>query len=198
MKVPPVEASLTDAVPAISEMMLSNNIGSFVVVVNDKPVEIITERDIIEKVVRAGRDPNETTTKDIMTSPTIVIEYNKSVSEALKLMCEKGIRRLAVTKNGKLVGIVTERRLLSVAPVQKILVSIDESSASEKALDVALNLAKQYSSEICILHVIPYPKIPVTMYTARMHEEEREAEEKRRNLWRKLLQKHWKLSLRCR
>ena len=179
MRVSPVEALLTDTVSKISEMLLSNDIGSIVVVADSKPVGIITERDIMEKVVRAGRDPNKTTAKEIMTSPIVAIEHNKSVSEALKLMREKGIRRLAVTQNGKLVGIVTERRLLSVAPVQKILVPIDESDTSQKALDVALDLAKQYSSEICILHVIQSPKIPVTIYTARMHEDEQETEEKK-------------------
>jgi nucleotide-binding universal stress UspA family protein/CBS domain-containing protein len=179
MRVSPVEALLTDTVSKISEMLLSNDIGSIVVVADSKPVGIITERDVMEKVVRAGRDPNKTTAKEIMTSPIVAIEHNKSVSEALKLMREKRIRRLAVTQNGKLVGIVTERRLLSVAPVQKILVPIDESDTAKKALDVALDLAKQYSSEICILHVIQSPKIPVTIYTARMHEDEQETEEKK-------------------
>lgn len=179
MRVPPIVASLTDRVSTVSEMMLSNNIGSIVVVTNSKPVGIITERDIIEKVVNARRDPNETTAKEIMTSPIVTVEYDRSVSEALKLIREMGRRRLAVTKNGKLVGVVTERRLLSVAPVQKILVPIDGSKTSQKALEVSLNLAKQYSSEICILNVIQPFKIPATIYTAKAREKAREAERKK-------------------
>jgi len=188
MRAPPIAASLTNTVSTVSEMMLSSNIGSIVVISNGKPVGIITERDIIEKVVKAGKDPRETTAKEIMSSPTVTIEHNRSVSEALKLMREKGIRRLAVTQKGKLVGVVTERRLLSVAPVQKILVPIDKSETSQKALDAAFSLGKQYSSEICILHIIP--KMRVTMYTVKIGEEERDAEEKKgKNLLEKALAK---------
>ena len=190
MRVPPIEASLTEKVSTISNLMLSHDIGSIVVVADGKPVGIITERDIMEKVVRDGRDPNETTAREIMTSPVVTIEYDKSVSEALKLMREKGIRRLAVTRNGKLAGIVTERRLLSIAPVQKILVPIDDSETSQKALEPAFSLAKQYSSEICILNVIQSSKIPATIYTVRIHEEEREsARERSKRLLGKALTK---------
>jgi len=72
-------------------------------------------------------------------------------------MREKRIRRLAVTKDGRLVGIVTERRLLSLAPVERILVPIDRSQTSQKALQAALDLAKSYSSTVTFLNVLKYP-----------------------------------------
>jgi len=49
---------------------------------------------------------------EIMSSPLLTIDAGKTVADALKIMRDKKTRRLAVTRNGRLVGIVTERRLL--------------------------------------------------------------------------------------
>ncbi|MEM2718361.1 MAG: CBS domain-containing protein, partial [Candidatus Bathyarchaeia archaeon] len=73
---------------------------------------IITERDIIEKVVRSNRDPSKIRAEEIMSSPLISVEADKTLKDALTLMRDKKIRRLGVTRKGKLVGIITERRVL--------------------------------------------------------------------------------------
>lgn len=52
--------------------------------------------------------------RDIMSSPITNVEYNKSITDTLKIMCDKHIRKLAVTQEGKVIGIVTQRRILSV------------------------------------------------------------------------------------
>jgi CBS domain-containing protein len=77
-----------------------------------QPVGIITEKDILQRVVRPGKDPARTLAREVMTSPILNIEVNRSVSDALKLMREKNVRRLGVTRGGRLIGIVTERRVL--------------------------------------------------------------------------------------
>jgi predicted transcriptional regulator len=79
---------------------------------DDKNLGLITEKDILEKVSNASKNPSETYAKDIMSSPLVTIEYNKSLMDVLKIMTDKQIRRLVVTKEGKAVGIVTERRIL--------------------------------------------------------------------------------------
>ena len=82
----------------------------------------MTERDLVEKVLDAHRNADETPAGEVMSSPVFSIEVDRSVRDALKLMESKRIRRLAVTKNGRLVGIVTERRLLySLALVAEFL-----------------------------------------------------------------------------
>lgn len=112
MRSPPVTALFSDAVSSIAEKMISNNIGAVIIMSGGEPTGIVTERDIVEKIVRAHIDPAKTRAQDIMSSPLVSIEVDKSVTDAIKLMQDKEIRRLAVTRNGKLVGIATERRLL--------------------------------------------------------------------------------------
>ena len=113
MRRPPVTALFSDSISYVTEKMISNNIGAVIVLSGGKPSGIITERDIVEKIVRARRDPDKTRAAEIMSSPLLTIEAEKTVLDALKIMRDNDIRRLAVTKNGRLVGIVTERRLLN-------------------------------------------------------------------------------------
>jgi len=108
----PVTALFSDSVSHVAEKMIANNIGAIIIISGGKPAGIITERDIMEKVVRTRRDPVKTRAMEIMSSPLLTIEAGKSVAEALKIMRNKKTRRLAVTRNARLVGIVTERRLL--------------------------------------------------------------------------------------
>ena len=112
MRRPPVSALFSDTVSSIVEKMISNNIGAIIIMSGGQPAGIVTERDVIEKVVRTHEDPRKTSVQDVMSSPLISIEIDGSVADTLKTMRDKKIRRLAVTRNGRLVGIVTERRLL--------------------------------------------------------------------------------------
>jgi len=112
MRSPPVTGLLSDSIATIAEKMISNNIGAIVVMSGGAPAGIVSERDIVEKIVRARKDPTKTRAEDVMSSPIISIESDKSVTDALRLMRDRKIRRLAVTRKGVLVGIVTERRLL--------------------------------------------------------------------------------------
>jgi len=65
-------------------------------------------------VVKARRDPDTTNARDTMSTPIVTIEFNRPLSDALKIMHEKRIRRLVVTRGvlANVVGIVTERRIL--------------------------------------------------------------------------------------
>ncbi len=112
MRSPPVTALFSDSISYITEKMISNNIGAVIIISGGKPSGIITERDIVEKIVRTRRDPDKTRAMEIMSSPLLTIDSEKTVADALRIMRDKKIRRLAVTKNGRLLGIVTERRLL--------------------------------------------------------------------------------------
>lgn len=112
MRSPPVTALFSDTILFVTEKMAANNIGAVIVMSGGEPAGIVTERDIVEKVVRLHKDPTKTRAQEVMSSPLISIEAGKSVTDALRMMRDKKIRRLAVTKGGRLVGVVTERRLL--------------------------------------------------------------------------------------
>lgn len=114
MRSPPVTALFSDSVLAVANKMFSQNIGAVIIMSGGNPVGIVTERDIVGKVIRERGDVSKIRAQEIMSSPLVEIDADKSVAEALELMRDKKqeIRRLAVTRQGRLVGIVTERRLL--------------------------------------------------------------------------------------
>lgn len=99
------DASVTEA----SKTMVGNNRGSIVVTRGGEPVGFLTERDVMKKVVAKSLDPSSTKIKDVMTSSPVTIEKDKPLREAIDLMNRKGIRRMLVTENGKIVGIFTLR-----------------------------------------------------------------------------------------
>ena len=113
MRSPPVMAWSSDTVSSIVKKMVQENIGAVIICDMDVvPIGIITERDIVERIVNKHRDPAKTLAFEVMSAPIVTIESDRSVVEALKLMKDRKVRRLAVTKEGRLVGIITERRLL--------------------------------------------------------------------------------------
>ena len=71
-----------------------------------------TEKDVINNMITAEKKFNKMTAKEIMSSPLIKIEYTTTLKEILDMMHKQEIRRLVVVKEGKIVGIVTERRIL--------------------------------------------------------------------------------------
>jgi CBS domain-containing protein len=82
-----------------------------VVVRGDVPVGIITERDILYKVVAAGLIPQQVKSKDIMSAPLETVDESSKVRDAIAKMSSLGIRRLGVTRNGKIVGMVTQKAM---------------------------------------------------------------------------------------
>jgi sugar-specific transcriptional regulator TrmB/CBS domain-containing protein len=112
MRSPPITVSADSPASKAVGSMLANNIGSVIVVEGEKPVGIITEKDILNRLVGTQRDPNKTTANEIMSSPLITIDREKSLLAALNIMESSEIRRLVVVDEGKIVGILSERRVL--------------------------------------------------------------------------------------
>jgi signal-transduction protein with cAMP-binding, CBS, and nucleotidyltransferase domain len=94
-----------------AQKMLELKIGSVVVSDGGKFVGIVTERDLLEKVIAGGKDPAKANLGEVMSSPLITIEARAGLGEATSLMLQKNIRRLIATENGKIVGIFTQRDL---------------------------------------------------------------------------------------
>lgn len=80
------------------KIMDEHNIGVLPVVENDKPVGVITERDILRRVVARKLNTKEKTVVDIMTKNPVTIEFDASILEATRLMSENNFRRLLVVK----------------------------------------------------------------------------------------------------
>ena len=110
MPVPTVNSSET--VAEIASLMINGNIGAIIVMRDAEPLGIVTERDLVRKVIYAGRDAREIVAQEIMTSPLITISHDRTVEEALDIMQHNHVRRLVVLKGESMVGLLTERRLL--------------------------------------------------------------------------------------
>ncbi len=81
--------------------------GSALVVDGNVPVGVVTERDILRKIVTNGKSPREIEVRRIMSSPVITIDAREDLTTASDLMDNKRIRRLAVVDNGKVIGKIT-------------------------------------------------------------------------------------------
>ena len=104
------------SVAKILKIMKMSGIGSVVITEEDKPVGIVTDRDIVTKVILKDRDISELKVKEIMSSPLITIEADASLRHAGKLLVEKGIRRLLVIDDEELVGVISLRNILTGEP----------------------------------------------------------------------------------
>lgn len=99
-----------------AEEMKKYRIGSLVVVKNSKLTGILTERDIMDKVVAEAADSSKLKVKDIMTTEVAMIDPEKDIGEAAQVMSERVIKKLPVIKGNKLVGIVTATDLCMAEP----------------------------------------------------------------------------------
>jgi signal-transduction protein with cAMP-binding, CBS, and nucleotidyltransferase domain len=95
-----------------AKLMVEKNRGSVLATRAGQPIGMLTERDILRKVVAKSKDVATTKVKEVMTSPLVTIDYNKLLREAIDLMVRKGLRRMLVTENGRITGIFTLRDIV--------------------------------------------------------------------------------------
>jgi len=93
------------------------NVSYLVVIKEDEAVGIMTDRDIVLRVVAEGKDPEMVLVREIMSSPTIVAIPEMPINEASMSMVKNGIKKLPVVdKKGHLIGILTHTDLLTTYP----------------------------------------------------------------------------------
>ncbi len=96
----------------IAKMMEQGGIGAILVKEKKNPVGIVTDRDFATKIA-ANSLPLDTPAEKFMSSPLITINHNESISAAAERMSSKKTRKLAVTENGDIVGIITSTDLVN-------------------------------------------------------------------------------------
>ncbi len=89
-------------------LMRENNISSLLVKHKGDFAGIVTEKDIINKVVAEELYPGDIKVNEIMSKDLVTVSKNESIEEAAKLMRKKGVRRLVVLEDERIVGIITE------------------------------------------------------------------------------------------
>lgn len=95
--------NVVDAVHRMNE----RGIGSLLVMDGDHLVGIFTERDVLVRVVGAGRDPVQAAVRDVMTTQLLTIEPDTTVEEAMRIMTERRCRHLPVLEDDQVVGMIS-------------------------------------------------------------------------------------------
>jgi CBS domain-containing protein len=104
----PVVVKADTSCGRIAQLMKERKIGSVVLEEKGKPVGIVTERDLVHRVMAEKKDPNKCFADDVATKPVIAVSIHADVEMVVDIMNDYGIRRLVVVDNDDtLVGIVT-------------------------------------------------------------------------------------------
>jgi len=117
MTSPVVTIAETATANKVAELMLTNKVGCVIVI--DKTgnaTGIVTERDLVVRVLAKNLAPSNTKAKDFVTSPLLTVEPETNVTDAARMMSKQDIRRLGVLYKDKLVGIVSSKDILDVMP----------------------------------------------------------------------------------
>ncbi len=114
----PLENNVVNA----AQVMTKRGIASVLVTAGDAYVGIVTDRDIIDKVVARDLEPRQVRLADVMTSPLVSIGDDASVQAAAEAMRDNKIRRLVVKHAAQVVGIVTEFDIIRVEPELHFLI----------------------------------------------------------------------------
>ncbi|MCF2135698.1 MAG: CBS domain-containing protein [Candidatus Thorarchaeota archaeon] len=106
------DATALDAAKVMAKM----DIGSVIIVDKQRAVGIITEADIVRRVIAKEADPKTTQAREIMSSPLIHVTPDTALTDTMRVMARSGIRRVIVLKNDSLAGIITSRDILKWSP----------------------------------------------------------------------------------
>jgi CBS domain-containing protein len=118
-----------------ADVMNKFEIGCLIAVRKGKAMGIITERDLLKRVVAEARDTNKTKVKDVMSSPLVVVEPDMELEEAVKLMFQMKIKKLPVVKEKRLVGLITLTDIARFQPqIMKILKQLAMRQTAPKSI----------------------------------------------------------------
>lgn len=108
-----IVAEATESVVNVARRMRDYRVGCVVVTRDARPIGIVTDRDLALRVVAEGVDPNATPVSSVVTWDATTLPRSAGIDTAVRLMSERGVRRLPiVTDDGRITGIVTADDLI--------------------------------------------------------------------------------------
>jgi CBS domain-containing protein len=129
-----VQISSSTAVIDAVRVMDRNEIGCILIVDRGQTRGIITQRDLMEKVLERASDPREVRVSDVMTKKLVIGNPEMDIHEAANLMFKKKIKRLPIAEDGKLVGLVTLTNIARTVGVDKSLMEVVEKLSNMHAI----------------------------------------------------------------
>jgi signal-transduction protein with cAMP-binding, CBS, and nucleotidyltransferase domain len=95
-----------------ARLMVEKGIGSLIANRDGLPFGMVTEHDLMEKIAAEGVDPTKASVSEVMTAPLTSIDASASIIDAARRMVEKQVKRLVVTDQDKIVGIISQTDLV--------------------------------------------------------------------------------------
>jgi CBS domain-containing protein len=137
-----------------AKIMTNNRIGSLIIIRNEKPVGILTDDDIVGIVAR-GKDPKKVRIRDIPARKKfITASPDESITDVTKKMIKNGVKRIPVIKNGKLLGIVSDKEMLLVSPEllnilsEKLKARVESVAKPERTISGICEGCGEYSDSL--------------------------------------------------
>jgi CBS domain-containing protein len=137
-----------------AKIMTNNRVGSLVIVKGRRPIGIITESDIVGLVARGG-SPTKIRLDDLPEKKQFVIALpDEAVTEVTKRMIKTGVKRVPVIKDGKLMGIVSDKEILLVAPElltvlsEKLKMRVESVARPDQVISGICEQCGQYSDNL--------------------------------------------------
>ncbi len=129
MTVRPRTVKVGDSVVEAAKLMKGEDAGLAPIVDGSRLVGVVTDRDIVVRVIAEGRDPNATKVEEVASQNLVTIDPQQGLDEALRLMAQHQVRRLPVVEeDGKLVGIVAQADVARHADAQRTGAVVEEIS----------------------------------------------------------------------
>lgn len=146
MKTEMITVKPDDLVADAARLMSQNHVGAVLVVEGDAMKGIVSERDVVTRVVAEGRDPSATTVSEIATAVVVDVDVGTRIRKCAELQFAMGVRHLPVTENGKPVGILSSRDFLAyvVEGLERVIDKIGYEEALGEGEDPYDHLGGSY------------------------------------------------------
>jgi predicted transcriptional regulator len=134
-----ITAKSSDSVGQVAELMNKHEIGCVIIVDEGTPVGLVTERDMIQRVVGRSKGSEKKKVAEIMSKPLIEAPPEMLAGDAAKLMFKRNIKKLPIVENGQLLGLVTLTDLIRSEGVAEFLNGLSLNGVSSR-LKKAVNI----------------------------------------------------------
>jgi predicted transcriptional regulator len=115
MTQPVLEIDENSTAQESGEAMGKAHVGALLVTRKEENVGIITERDILSKIIAVKGDLEKTKVKDVMSMPLVTVDKDMDAEDAIRKMIKNKVRRLLITDKGKIVGVFTTSDVTKLA-----------------------------------------------------------------------------------
>jgi CBS domain-containing protein len=132
MSSPVITVDKNRKIDEVAKLMEMQRLGCIVVTDDDgKPIGIITERDLVTRVLAKNKLPSQLSAEEVMTTPLVTIRPDETLNNAARQMSRLNLRRLGVVYKGDLVGIVSSKDILAITP--ELIETIQEKTRIENS-----------------------------------------------------------------